>query len=74
MDEYARSMKLEYIKITLATVWVLAGVVGGVAADVASSGGVVALAALGLLPPLAMWLLWQDPPQTLSESFREARR
>jgi hypothetical protein len=34
----------------------------------------IALLALTLLPPLAMLLLWTDPPPTLSESIREGRR
>jgi hypothetical protein len=49
-------------------------VVVGVAAGVRSTGGLVALAALGLLPPLALMLLWNDPPETMSESIRDGRR
>lgn len=67
-------MRLQYIKMTLAAVWVLSAVVIGVVAGVTSAGGRVALAALGLLPPLAMLLLWNDPPQSMSESISKARR
>jgi len=67
-------MRLQHIKMMLATLWVLTAVVVGVAAGVASGGGLVALAALGLLPPLGMLLLWNDPAQTLSESINKARR
>lgn len=67
-------MRLQYIKMTIAAVWVLFAVIGGVAADVTSAGGRVALAAFGLLPPLGMWLLWNAPPQTMSERIHEGRR
>ncbi|MCL4813748.1 MAG: hypothetical protein KJ061_14745 [Vicinamibacteraceae bacterium] len=67
-------MKLQYIKLTLATVWALAAIVGALTAGVGSSGGWITAAALGLLPPLAMWRLWNDPPQTMSESIQQARR
>jgi len=40
--------------MTLATTWVLSALAAGVAADVTSAGGRVALLALGLLPPLGM--------------------
>jgi hypothetical protein len=32
------------------------------------------LAAFGLLPPLAILLLWNEPAQTMSERIREAKR
>ena len=67
-------MRLQYIKMMLAAVWVLSAVIVGVAAGVTSASGLVALAAFGLLPPLGMLLLWNDPSQTMSESIREGRR
>jgi len=67
-------MKLQSIKMMLAAGWVFSAVVVGVAANVTSTGGSVVLAALGLLPPLTLLLLWNDPPQTMSESIREGRR
>ena len=54
--------------------WVLSAAVIGILAGVTSTGGLVALAALGLLPPLALMLLWNDPPETMSESIRGGRR
>jgi len=69
-----RVMRLQSIKMILAAVWLLVAVVVGVAAGVTSAGGRVALAALGLLPPLAMLLLWNDPPETMSERIRQGRR
>ena len=67
-------MPLQYIKMALAASWVLLSIVVGVVAHVTSAAGLVALVALAVLPPLAMFLLWTDPPQTLSESIRQARR
>ena len=67
-------MRLKQIKRGFASAWVLFAVVVGLAAAVSSTGGLVALAALGLLPPLALMLLWNDPPETMSESIRDARR
>ena len=67
-------MRLKQIKRVFGSVWVLVAVVVGVAAGVRSTGGFVALAALGLLPPLALILLWNDPPETMSESIRDGRR
>jgi hypothetical protein len=43
-------------------------------AEITSAGGRVALVAFGLLPPLAMLLMWNEPSQTLSESINEQRR
>ena len=68
-------MTLQRIKMTLSVVWVLAALVLAVAlgADVSRST-MMAIAAAGLLPPLAILLLWNEPPQTMSESIDEARR
>jgi len=55
-------------------VWILAAVVVGLVAGVSSTGGLVALTALGLLPPLALMLLWNEPSETMSESIRGGRR
>jgi uncharacterized membrane protein YhiD involved in acid resistance len=67
-------MGLRQIKLTAAAVWVLAAIGIGLVAGVTSPGGLVLLAALGLLPPLALLLLWNDPPQSLSESIQQGRR
>ena len=67
-------MQLKQMKRVFASAWVLFAVVVGLAAAVRSTGGLVALAALGLLPPLALMLLWNDPPETMSESIRDGRR
>ena len=67
-------MELQKIKWIISAAWVLVAFVIGLVAGVRSSGGLVALTALGLLPPLALLLLWNDPPQTISESIRQGRR
>ena len=67
-------MELQKIKWTISAAWVLVAFVIGLVAGVRSSGGLVALTALGLLPPLALLLLWNDPPQSISESIRQGRR
>jgi len=71
---YPSDMELRKIKLTVAAVWVLAAIVIGLVAGVTSTGGLVLLAALGLLPPLALLLLWNDPSQSMSESIQQGRR
>jgi hypothetical protein len=76
-DRYPRTLQgmgLRQIKSTAAAVWVLAAIVIGLVAGVTSLGGLVLLAALGLLPPLALLLLWNDPSQSMSESIQQGRR
>ena len=67
-------MRLQTIKMTIGAAWVVIAIIVGIVAGVSSSGGLLALVALGLLPPLAMLLLWNDPGQTMSESISKARR
>jgi hypothetical protein len=67
-------MSLQSIKVTLGAGWALATLLIGIAVEATSPGTLAALAAFGILPPLAMLLLWNDPPQTMSESIREGRR
>lgn len=71
---YADVMRLDYTKATVATLWALVTSTVGLAAGVTSVRGLVLLASLGLLPPLAMLLLWQDPPQSIAATIHEARR
>ena len=67
-------MRLQYIKMAMATLWVVGALLVGVVAQMTSAAGLIVLAAVSLLPALAMLLLWNDPPQTMSESIREGRR
>ena len=61
------------IKLIAATAWVLT--VCAITLVLGLSGvSLVAAAALALLPPLALLLLWHDPTPTLSESINKARR
>ena len=66
-------MELQRIKMTVSALWVLTAVVIATVADLSWSEA-LALASFGLLPPLAMLLLWNDPAQTISQSIQEARR
>ena len=67
-------MTLHTIKRIVSLLWISLALAIGMAADVSSSGAMTALAALGVLPPLALLLLWNDPSQTMSESIREGLR
>ena len=62
-------MQLQSIKTTLASAWVLVVIVVGLAVGVESTTGLIALVTVGLLPPLGLLLLWNDPTPTLSESI-----
>jgi hypothetical protein len=65
--------QLSNMKMLAAGGWVLIVFVAAVTIGV-SGTGTIAAAAFGFLPPLALLLLWNDPPQTLSESINKARR
>jgi hypothetical protein len=69
-------MNLNNLKLTLAAAYVI-GVAGvTVATGVTSPAGLVAFGALALLPAGALLVLWNDPPQTMSETIHSqtARR
>jgi len=66
-------MPLQRIKMTVAGLWILTALVVGLAFDRSWTVGLV-LAAFGLLPPLAILLLWNEPAQTMSERIRDAKR
>ncbi len=68
-----KGMELHHIKMTVSGLWVLVAAVIAIVTDL-SWPGLIAVAALGLLPPLALLLLWNDPTQTISESIHEAQR
>jgi hypothetical protein len=67
-------MPLEYTKAIFAISWILAVCAVGFTAGATSVSGWSALAVIAVLPPVVMLLLWNDPPQSMSESIREARR
>jgi len=69
-------MNLKNTKLSLAAGYVV--LIGAAAAlsGVTSGAGLVAFAALAVLPAGALLALWNDPPQTLSETIQNqtARR
>ena len=73
MSHTLRAMELQHIKKTVAGLWLLTAVVIAIVIDPSWIGGIT-LAVFGVLPPLAMLVLWNDPAQTMSERIREARR
>ena len=66
-------MTLQNIKMIVSGVWMLTALVIAIVADVSWLAG-TAIAALGVLPPLALLLLWNEPAQTMSESIRKAQQ
>jgi hypothetical protein len=68
-------MNLQLIKMSVSAAWVLIATVIAIAlaVDMSWTKGLM-LAGFGLLPPLAILLLWNDPAQTISESINDARR
>ena len=59
---------------TVASAWVLLVIVVGLAAGVESTTGLIALVTVGLLPPLGVLLLWNDPTPTLNQSIAKVLR
>lgn len=69
-----RFMQLQHYKTALAAVWVFTACAAGLTVGVTSMSAWSVVAAIALLPPLVMLRFWQYPPQSISESIREARR
>ena len=67
-------MKLQQTKIILTALWLLAMLAVSYAANTATTSSWTTLAVLTVVPPIAMWFFWNDPPQTMSESIQKARR
>lgn len=63
-------MNLKNLKLTLAAAYVIGVGVVALAIGVTSGAGLVAMAALALLPAGALLALWNDPPQTMSETIQ----
>ena len=53
--------------------WLLGMVVIAYGANL-SAANWIALVSFTVIPPIAMWRFWHDPPQTISESIQQARR
>ena len=67
-------MTLNNMKLGMAAGYVIAVSGAALAIGVTSGAGLVAFAALALLPAGALLVLWNDPPQSMSETIRTARR
>ena len=67
-------MTLDDTKASFTAVWALGICAIGLASDVTFASGQIVLAAVAVLPPLAMWRLWTAPPAAMSESIRKAIR
>jgi hypothetical protein len=68
-------MSLQRIKMSAAAAWVLIATIAAIAlaVDMSWTKGLM-IAGFGLLPPLALLLLWNEPAPTMSESINNARR
>ena len=66
-------MTLQRIKMAVSAVWVFIAMLIAIAVDMSWTRGVL-IASLGLLPPLAFLLLWNEPARTMSESINDARQ
>jgi hypothetical protein len=68
-----RSMPLQRIKMVVAASWMVITLAIAIAARV-SWPLHLAIAAVCLLPPLALLLWWNEPDQTMTEAIDEVRR
>jgi hypothetical protein len=66
-------MTLQRIKMAVSAVWVLIATLIAIVVDMSWTRGLL-VASLGLLPPLALMLLWNEPSRSMSESINDARR
>jgi hypothetical protein len=71
---YSSGMELVSLKAVLATVWVSAVLIAGLAGNLNSLSSWAVLAGGAVLPPIVMMWRWNAPGQTMSESIQEARR
>ena len=67
-------MQLVSVKPVLAILWVSAAFVIGLAGRLDSFSSWTVLTGVGVVPSLVMMWRWNDPRQTISESFQEALR
>ncbi|HEU4690657.1 MAG TPA: hypothetical protein VFS23_19950 [Vicinamibacterales bacterium] len=71
----ATIMNLQQIKMSVSALWIVIATVIAIAlaVDMSWTKGLM-LAGFGLIPPLAILLLWNEPAPTMSESINDARR
>ena len=67
-------MTLQNVRIFVAVTWFLVAAATGVVTGVSSPGSLLTLVVFGVIPPLAILVLWNVPPQSLTERIREGRR
>ena len=67
------AMSLHQIKVCVSAVWIFIATVIAIAVDMSWTKGLM-ISGFGLLPPLALLLLWNEPAPTMSESINDARR
>jgi hypothetical protein len=66
-------MSLHTIKTAMSALWIVAALITLLVAG-ASMTVNIAIVALGVLPPVALLLLWNDPAPTMSEPNNDERR
>jgi hypothetical protein len=68
-------MNLQLIKMSVSALWVMVATVMviALAVDISWTKGLI-FVGFGLLPPLAILLLWNEPAQTMSERIDAGRR
>jgi len=67
-------MQLHYTKAAITVLWILAGALGAVLSNPASTSHWIVLAALLAIPPIVLWRLWQQPVPSMSDNIRTALR
>jgi hypothetical protein len=72
-DGTLQHMELHTIKRTIAAAWVVLMLIVALMTQVTGPLQ-LAIAALGLLPPLALLFLWNEPAPTMTQAIQEARR
>jgi len=67
------AMNLHQMKLSVSAVWMFIATVIAIAIDMSWMKGLM-IAGFGMLPPLALLLMWNEPAPTMSESINDARR
>jgi hypothetical protein len=67
-------MQLRNIKMVLGPSWALIVLAIGVTFGLSAVATTAFLIGVAVVPPVLILALWNDPPQTMSESIQRARR
>ena len=65
-------MQLRYTKIAFTAVWVLTILAATLIGAPVSTSKWIVLAALGAIPPITLWKLWNPPAPSMSDNIRKA--